>query len=623
MKRKTVLAPAILAMAMPALADTLEHTLVTGSYAPLGELTATVSVLEQQQIQALNKRNLAQVLQTVPGLLVEQQGGPGGLTAVSIRGAESNFTLVLLDGVAVNDPTNSRGGGFDFANLNPAMVERIEVVRGAQSAIYGSDALAGVINIVTRRPKDGHQASLAAEWGEEDFENYSVAAHGAGEKWDYRLDYAYRDDGEPVPGSTRESDNARLRLGWEPVEGHRLELGYRYLDGDRTSYPEQSGGPEFAVIDELDVSEYRDEVYALSWRAAVNEAWVSHFSLDRFDHSEQYQSPGIFPFIEVPANGADTDFRQDRIRWVNSVAISASTDINLGADYRDEQADSDGYLEYFGQIFPADYSLDRSTAGYFISADFSPGDAWLLQAAVRHDDPDGFDSQNSFSLGARYRFADTFALRANWGEAFKLPSFAALGHPLVGNPDLQPETSENWDLGLEWQSSDSLVLGATVFFNDYQDLVDFDSESFRNVNRKNIETSGAEVEANWQLNQDLNIRGQLTYTDIDVKGEDTVLTGRPDWVGSITGSWQLAANWQTVVDYRYTGEQWSSTRYSGQEESLELDAAHRLDWVLAWTFADDWQTVLSVDNLLDEEYETSIGFPAPGRLFRLGVRYGL
>lgn len=193
----------------------------------------------------------------------------------------------------------------------------------------------------------------------------------------------------------------------------------------------------------------------------------------------------------------------------------------------------------------------------------------------------------------------------------------------MGNPDLKPETATNWDIGLSWGVSDHLRLAATAFFNDYSDLVDFDSETFRNVNRKNVETSGAELELAWQARQNLELRGQVTYTDIDVKGEDTILTGRPEWVGSLTARWQITPSWETALDYRYTGQQWSTTRYSGMEESRELDDFHRLDWVLHWALAADWQLQFSTDNLLDEDYQTSIGFPAPGRSFRFGVQYGL
>ena len=623
MQRTPFLATVALLASSQLSAQTLEHTLVTGTYAPLAELTASVSVIEQNEIEQLNKRSIAEVLQTIPGLLVERQGGPGGLTAVSIRGAESNFTLVLLDGVPVNDPTNTRGGGFDFANLNPSLVERVEVIRGSQSAIYGSDALAGVINIITRRPSEGHTADLGGEWGEDNYENYTAGASGAAKGWDYSIGYAYRDDGEPLPGSTRSSDNANLRLGWNPSAEHRVEFGYRYLDGERTSYPEQSGGPEYAVLDALDRSDYRDQVYSLAWKAHVNDSWHSSLTADRFSHEEDYTSPGIFPYLEVPPNGADTDFQQDRLRWINTLFLQGGTEFNIGADYKNEDATSDGYLDYFGSLIPADYELERSTSGLFANVATSADKALLLQGTARYDDPDGFDSQTSFSLGARYRLGDSVSVNANWGEAFKLPSFSALGHPLVGNPDLKPETATNWDIGLAWSVNSDLRFSATGFFNDFEDLVDFDNETFRNVNRKNVETSGAELELSWHSSENLQLRGQLTYTDVEVKGEDSILTGRPDWVGSLVANWQFAEQWDTVLDYRYTGEQWSTTRYSGAEESRLLDDFHRLDWALHWAVADDWQLRLSADNLFDEDYETSIGFPAPGRSFRFGIHYGL
>ena len=177
----------------------IEDVLITGTLSPQRALTSSVSVLDSQQIKALNKTTVADLLKTLPGLLVEEQGGPGGLTAVSIRGGESNFTLVLVDGIAVNDPTNSRGGGFDFANLNPNMVDRIEVVRGAQSAIYGSDALAGVINIITRKPTQGHNQDVYVELGEHDYSEVGLSALGSMGDVNYTLALAHRHRASPVP----------------------------------------------------------------------------------------------------------------------------------------------------------------------------------------------------------------------------------------------------------------------------------------------------------------------------------------------------------------------------------------------------------------------------------------
>ncbi|MDG2272100.1 MAG: TonB-dependent receptor plug domain-containing protein, partial [Halioglobus sp.] len=240
--------------------STIEDVLITGTLTPQRMLTSSFSVLDSQQIRALNKTTVADLLKTLPGLLVEEQGGPGGLTAVSIRGGESNFTLVLVDGIAVNDPTNSRGGSFDFANLNPNMVDRIEVVRGAQSAIYGSDALAGAINIITRKPAQGHNQEAYVELGEHDYAEVGVSAQGVLGAVNYTLELATRDDGEPVPQSSRDNNSANLRLGWQPVAGHDINIGYRYLGGDRKSYPEQSGGPQYALFDEQDKSDYTQKI---------------------------------------------------------------------------------------------------------------------------------------------------------------------------------------------------------------------------------------------------------------------------------------------------------------------------------------------------------------------------
>jgi len=616
---------ALIALLLPGAAGALdngalEDVLVTGAYAPQQALTSSVSIIDSEQLRALNKRSLAGILKTLPGLLVEEQGGPGGLTAVSVRGGEANFTLVLLDGVAVNDPTNFRGGSFDLADLNPALIDRIEVVRGPQSAIYGSDALAGVINIITRRPREGHALEASAEFGEDDYSDLGVAAFGSTGSFDYTLELASRDEGEPVPGSERDSDSALLRLGWRPAAGHELAASYRYLDGDRTSYPEQSGGPEYALSDALEKGDYDEQVYALGWSWRVTPAWRSSLRASRFDRDEDYLSPGIPPFFEVPPNAADTQYTRDDIQWVNTLALADNYELSLGADYRDEDGESVGYVEFFGMRGATDFELDRDSTGLFASLRATPLADLLLQGSVRHDDPDAFSGETSWQAGASY-LVGPLTLSANWGEAYKLPSFFALGNALVGNPDLQPETAESWDAGVAWDVRGDLRLEATWFHNDFEDLVDFDDETFRNVNRQNVQTSGLEMLATWRPLDALSLIAQGTYTDIDVKGEDTVLTGRPEWTAGAAVEWRFAMRWQTALDYRYTGEQWAASRHTGQEVTEELDAYHRVDWVLQWAPARHWQLRLSVDNLLDEDYETAVGFFAPGRALRAGVRF--
>lgn len=268
------------------------------------------------------------------------------------------------------------------------MVDRIEVVRGAQSSIYGSDALAGVINIITRRPQAGHNQEVRGEWGQDDY-----------------------------------SDSANLRLGWQPSGTQELSVRYRYLDSSRSSYPEQGGGPKYAVSDALDHSDYTQDILAMDWDAQLSSLWRSTVTVSRFEQQERYRSPGISPYIEVPPNAADTDFTREQLRWVNTLRFAPGYEANVGAEYRHEDGRSSGYLEYFGTQLPTGFELDRTTRGAFADLPATPLADLLLHSSLRYDQPEAFDSKTSMQAGAQYTVGSGVTLAANWGEAYKLPSF--------------------------------------------------------------------------------------------------------------------------------------------------------------------------------------------------------
>ena len=598
----------------------LETMLVTGAYSPRPALTASLSVLERAQIRALNKRTLADLLQTLPGILVEEPAGPGGPAAVSIRGGDANFTLVLLDGVPVNDPTNSRGGSYDFAGLGADAIERIEVVRGAQSAVYGSDALAGVINIITRRPVDGHSQELRGEWGESGYRNLGLNAMGVLGALDYSLDLSGRDTGDTEAGGSRDFDHGRLRLGWEVSPDLRLAGGYSVLDGERSAYPEQSGGPEYARDDALDRAGYRDTVWSLSGEVALSPGWRTVLRGSRFEHAEKLASPGIPPYTAVPPNGSDTEYRRDTLQWLNSLQAADGMQVDFGADYRSEEGESVGYLDLGGFELPTDFTLQRDTLGLFAELSLATGKGLLLQGSLRYDDADDFDGESSLRLGGSWQLAGAVVLSANWGEAYKLPSFFALGHGLVGNPALEPERATSWDLGLDWSPAGSVRVRATLFDNEYRDLIDFDPERFTNVNRRKVDTRGGELQISWQPRERLALSGQATYTDIEVAGDAAPLTGRPRWIAGMSADYRLGSAWQAMLDYRYTGEQYAASLHTGASVTETLEDYHRLDAVLRWQLRAFLQLQLSLDNLTDSHYHTAVGFPGPGRSLRLGVR---
>jgi vitamin B12 transporter len=208
---------------------------------------------------------------------------------------------LFADGVAMNDPGNSRGGAFDLNSINVDSIERIEIVRGPQSAIYGADALAGVINIISLRPQQGHQQSLLAMIGDEGFQQGGFSALGANDQVDYSLQARVRDSGEPVEGSRAEDSEINLRLGWRPTDAHSITGNVRYFDGERSNYPEQSGGPEFATSPALDYTDYTDKSAALGWQFQVTGYWKSYMQGTYYQRSESFQSPGIAPYSAIPA----------------------------------------------------------------------------------------------------------------------------------------------------------------------------------------------------------------------------------------------------------------------------------------------------------------------------------
>jgi outer membrane cobalamin receptor len=611
------LSPLFLAIiALPAFSAT-EELIVTGTYSPVTneQLSSSVSILNKEELLQLSEHSLVDALRQVPSLWVEEQGGPGGITSIALRGAEANHTLVLLDGVELNDPTNTRGGAFDLNGINIESIERIEIIRGAQSSVYGSDALAGVIHIITKTP--GEQTTqLNGTLGTDDYSSVGVSTSGSLDKLGYAFSLQGKDAGEPVEGSTAKNTEFTSRLNWQQ-DIHALNFNYRYFDGERTSFPEQSGGPEYAVDRDLDTSEYTDQSAALGWAVQVNEFWKSKTNASWYEREETYASPGIAPYDAVPANGSTTDFTRTSFSWINTLGDEQKLWGNIGVETRKEEGDSQGYLD-IGFEFPTDFSLSRRIDSGFINLNGYATEQLLLQASIRRDDAEDIAANTSEQLGIRYSINDQLVWFANWGEGFKLPSFFALGHPLVGNSDLKPETVTSADTGIEF-TQDKINIRLSYFENDYKDLIDFDSETFRNVNRAQVETSGVESEVNWQALENLAIRVHGTYTDIDMLSSDNHLLGRPQFTYGTSVNYAFNEAWSFNLQYMRVDDRFAVSRYTGTDVEETLDAYNRFDANVHWQLNAQTRFGLSLENLADEDYYTDIGFPAPGRGGKLSV----
>lgn len=600
-----------------------EELIVTGTRLAAEEqfLPGTRTVIERQEIEARNDAVVIDLLRDVPGLHVNQPGA-GGVAQVFIRGSEPNFTVFLLDGIKVNDPNNTRGGSFDLATLNLADIDRVEIVRGPQSSIYGSDGLAGVINFISRRGGETLAATADVEAGGDDFLRGTLQAGGpVGGKGDFSLQATSRDDGEAVPGSTYEADTVSGRLHLEPAPAVTANVYARYASTDSTTFPEQSGGPELAVLRDLQVATADDLTLGADADWAINGVWSVQALASLYERSDEYASPGIAPGDQVPPNGAANDLERENASLRATVRPSGKVVATLGIDYQRESGESDGYVDFApGFRVPNSFDLDRDIIGLFAEGRYLPDAHWILQASVRHDEPDEVSGETTGKVGAVYALANgTTRLRANWGSGFKLPSFFALGSPLVGEPNLRPETSRSVDAGVtQLLLSGAAEVSVTLFDNDYEDLIDFDPDTFRNVNRDKVTTRGVEFAGAWAASADVSLRAHATYTDIDVQDSDRELLQRPDWRGGVALRWAPAEDWLLDLDWHYVANVPDSSIPTG---SRELDAWNRVDLRLGWMATPRLRLALAVDNLLDVEYEEAIGFPAAGVRPRVGVRY--
>jgi outer membrane cobalamin receptor len=285
---------------------TQPEVVVTGSRVATApdDLAANVTVLSREDFDVEKPLKLADILRRVAGVHVDQVGGRGGTGSLYLRGADPNYTLVLVDGVRVNDPTNARGGSFDFSTLDVADVERVEVARGPYSAVYGGDALAGVISIVTRHaPRERPQMSLDAVAGAYDTREFSLAAGGplsarAG-RGNWNLGASDSNEGGVVRGNHFDSQRVSGSVDTTIGGATTLYASGRYAESSRAGFPDDSGGYQFAAIRD---TEKRDADEAVLGAGVSTRVGAATFSLTAgyFDRDDHIDSPGVAPGVRDP-----------------------------------------------------------------------------------------------------------------------------------------------------------------------------------------------------------------------------------------------------------------------------------------------------------------------------------
>jgi vitamin B12 transporter len=604
----------------------MEPVVVTATVAPtsLGHTTAPVTVISREQIEAQQVESVTELLRQVPGIHIDQAGSRGGTSSVYLRGSDPNFTVVMIDGIKLNDPTNSRGGSFDFSTLSTDSIERIEIVRGPLSAVYGSDAMGGVINIITRRGAGAPSSSVEGTAGRFDHYRALLQTGGTLGILDYAASGSYLDNGRAVEGDRFVGETVYANLGVRPTDGIELRWVLYYAHSRRKAFPDDSGGPEFAVLRMVEKRDGDELATGITLKHTPRPWWEYNLQLSLYHSQEDIDSPGVASGVRdpvgIPQNVTDNDFRRTDIIIRNVFSIARGVQFALGGEGLFEDGTSEGSLLLGQFTVPTNFALSRTILSPFFEVQLSLIPGLWVQGGVRVDFPREFDTEASPRVGVSYTLGATHTtFRVNWGEGFKLPSFFALSNPIVGNPNLLPETSRGVDVGVSqalW--GQRVTVGVTYFYSAFTNLIDFEEgPPPRLVNRSRVTAQGVEMSLGARLWPSLSTTAHLTYLQTNIEGTTEPLRNRPKRRGGFAVQWYPRSDLDVSLHTVVVGKVPDSSIPTG---ARTLDAYARVDLAATWTMTKHWKFFLAINNIFNGAYEEFVGFPAPGISPRGGVR---
>ncbi len=604
-------------------AATVREEIVVSAQAaevPRQRVGSSVTVIGRDEIEARRAVSVAELLRTVPGVEVARTGPPGGNTSVFIRGGNSSHTLVLVDGVRVNSPAV---GAYDFSSLSTDDVERIEVVRGPQSALYGSEAMGGVISVHTRRGTGGGlEGGASAEVGTEDSRRFATSWRGGGDRADWSFAASHRafdgvssaseaaanDEEDPFSNTT-----AAGLLGFAFAGDGRAEVSVRYLDSDTGL-----DGFAFGVgpVDDPNYELDREAVYAnLRFEKPVTRRWTQHLRVGTAREDLAATDPDT-PFQAFSTDTVVTDavLRSDLVLAGDpgGDAAGASADtLSLGAGWEERRGEAAGSFDETVEVTSA-----------FAENRFAWRGRLFLTTGVRHDDHSVFGSETTWRGTASWLAGGGTRVHGSYGTGFKAPTFNELYFPGFGNPALAAEISEGWDLGVEFAGSGAAgtpgawAADVTWFDNDYKNLIGFDFTTFRAANISDARARGIESWLTLPLAAGVDTRVNYTWTDSENLATGDPLPRRPEHRASLTTLWDPAGPWDASLALVAVADRVDS-------DGSELEDYQRLNLTAGFAVSDPLTVYLKVDNALDDDSAEIAGYTTPGAVFSLGVRYGL
>lgn len=589
------------------------------------EVASSVSVIDAEEIEARKDITVKETLRRVPGLDITSQG-MGRFTSVFIRGARSQDTLVMIDGMEINDPI-SPDRAFNFADFTTDNIEQVEIVRGSQSTLYGSDSIGGVINIITKRGTGSPKFSLLTEGGSDATFREVLSGNGKIGKWDYSFSGARIDSDGVGRDDDYENNPFSGRMGYQLFDRGSLEFVFRSVDGkvhldDWDFFNFQSiNDPNF-------IQETNFQLYQLRYNHSLTEAWdtilkIGYYESNRDDEDKpDAREPNFF------AKGW-YDASIFKVDWQHNYYVGDFDVITAGFEYEKEEGESYYFYRdvdpFWGayqseSIFPKESVNNKA---YYFQNQLKLWDSVFATVGVRLDDHETFGNETTYKLALAYLLRPTGTkFKGTWGTGFKAPTLYQLFAPatpawyfLGGNPNLSPEESTSFDVGIEQALLGGKMRFSVVYFsNDYDDYIDYytDPVTFMStyININEAESDGWELELSLHPFEALCISANYTYTDTEDKSHGGDLLRRPEDKYSLIVDYDYQDKLHANLGWHYVGKRLDWRTYAGG--AIKGERYTRVDLALNYRLHEHLQCYGRIENLLDDDYQEIRGYDAPG-----------
>ena len=558
---------------------------------------SALTVITQEEIKQKQHMQVKDILREQPGIGVVNIGPLGGITTVFMRGAGSQSTLVLIDGVQVKSNTT---GLFDFSNLQMDNIERIEILRGPQSTLWGADAVGGVINIVTKRGKGKPTHSLTFEGGSFATFKETLSSSGALGKIDYSASVS-RTDSEGFSafnenlGATEDDGYQNTtfssRMGYNFLEDGRVELIGRY-----TKTRSEFDGLNLAfVLFDSPNNILRNETFyfALPIEKSITPWWDAklntNFSYDELDTKDTNLFIGN---TLITSRTYTVDFQ-------NNVSINNNISAVFGFEYQITNGENTSQLNPF-------FEFENKSQGYYLQSNATLFDSLFLTAGFRQDVNSQFDDPFTYKLeGAYQQNSWGTKLRAAYATGFRVPAINEVLFPFFGNINIQPEESENWEIGFEQKLlEDRVTLGSNYFHTDFDDLIVFDFVTFIAQNIGSATSKGIETFLKIKIQKNLDLTTNYTWNQATDNTTGSILPRRPrhTFSASLHHTWKDKLD--TLVTINHRSKMVSGIGVVGKRTLLRAALAYQLN--------KNWKLTARGENLFDEDYEESFQFGGQG-----------